>query len=174
MVSPISNKEELPKSISDTKSFLEFSSDIQFLKNELSIHIHSCCSRLRKIDCKCSTIGVILKTKDFRTLYLKEQLKTPTNFEFEISRSAFPLLEKMFTSNDLYRSVGIVLEDFNENSQEQLQLFDNNEKKEQNEKLGKSLDILEKKFGRNIVRTGFVNKNVPFKQGFLTSPQDVE
>ena len=174
MVSPISNKEELPKSISDTKSFLEFSSDIQFLKNELSIHIHSCCSRLRKIDCKCSTIGVILKTKDFRTLYLKEQLKTPTNFEFEISRSAFPLLEKMFTPNDLYRSVGIVLEDFNENSQEQLQLFDNNEKKEQNEKLGKSLDILEKKFGRNIVRTGFVNKNVPFKQGFLTSPQDVE
>lgn len=174
MVSPISNKEELPKSISDTKSFLEFSSDIQFLKNELSIHIHSCCSRLRKIDCKCSTIGVILKTKDFRTLYLKEQLKTPTNFEFEISRSAFPLLEKMFTSNDLYRSVGIVLEDFNENSQEQLQLFDNNEKKEQNEKLGKSLDILEKKFGRNIVRTGFVNKNVPFKQGFLTSPQDVD
>ena len=174
MVSPISNKEELPKSISDTKSFLEFSSDIQFLKNELSIHIHSCCSRLRKIDCKCSTIGVILKTKDFRTLYLKEQLKTPTNFEFEISRSAFPLLEKMFIPNDLYRSVGIVLEDFNENSQEQLQLFDNNEKKEQNEKLGKSLDILEKKFGRNIVRTGFVNKNVPFKQGFLTSPQDVE
>ena len=174
MVSPISNKEELPKSISDTKSFLEFSSDIQFLKNELSIHIHSCCSRLRKIDCKCSTIGVILKTKDFRTLYLKEQLKTPTNFEFEISRSACPLLEKMFTSNDLYRSVGIVLEDFNENSQEQLQLFDNNEKKEQNEKLGKSLDILEKKFGRNIVRTGFVNKNVPFKQGFLTSPQDVD
>lgn len=174
MVSPVSNKEELPKSISDTKSFLEFSSDIQFLKNELSIHIHSCCSRLRKIDCKCSTIGVILKTKDFRTLYLKTQLETPTNFEFEISRTAFPLLEKMFTSNDLYRSVGIVLEDFNENSQEQLQLFNNNEKKEQNEKLGKSLDILEKKFGRNIVRTGFVNKNIPFKQGFLTSPQDVD
>ena len=174
MVSPISNKEELPKSISDTKSFLEFTSDIQFLKNELSIHIHSCCSRLRKIDCKCSTIGVILKTKDFRTLYVKTQLETPTNFEFEISRSAFPLLEKMFIPNDLYRSVGIVLEDFNENSQEQLQLFNNNEKKEQNEKLGKSLDILEKKFGRNIVRTGFVNKNVPFKQGFLTSPQDVD
>ena len=100
--------------------------------------------------------------------------KNIEHFEFEISRSAFPLLEKMFTPNDLYRSVGIVLEDFNENSQEQLQLFDNNEKKEQNEKLGKSLDILEKKFGRNIVRTGFVNKNVPFKQGFLTSPQDVE
>ena len=52
MVSPISNEIELPKSISDTKSFLEFSSDLNFLKNELSIHIHDVSTRLRKINCK--------------------------------------------------------------------------------------------------------------------------
>lgn len=173
MVSPISNEVELPKSISDTKSFLEFSSDLQFLKNELSIHIHESCARLRKIDCKCATIGVLLKTKDFRTLYSKVQLDIPTDFEFEISRAAFPLLTEMFISREVYRSVGIVLEDFREKTEEQLTLFSNNEKKEQNEKLGQSLDKLEKKFGRNIVRTGFTNKEVPFKQGFLTSPKDV-
>ena len=173
MVSPISNEVELPKSISDTKSFLEFSSDLQFLKNELSIHIHESCARLRKIDCKCATIGVLLKTKDFRTLYSKVQLDIPTDFEFEISRAAFPLLTEMFISREVYRSVGIVLEDFREKAEEQLTLFSNNEKKEQNEKLGQSLDKLEKKFGRNIVRTGFKNKEVPFKQGFLTSPKDV-
>lgn len=173
MVSPISNEVELPKSISDTKSFLEFSSDLQFLKNELSIHIHESCARLRKIDCKCATIGVLLKTKDFRTLYSKVQLDIPTDFEFEISRAAFPLLTEMFISREVYRSVGIVLEDFKEKAEEQLTLFSNNEKKEQNEKLGQSLDKLEKKFGRNIVRTGFTNKEVPFKQGFLTSPKDV-
>lgn len=173
MVSPISNEVELPKSISDTKSFLEFSSDLQFLKNELSIHIHESCARLRKIDCKCATIGVLLKTKDFRTLYSKVQLDIPTDFEFEISRAAFPLLTEMFNSREVYRSVGIVLEDFREKTEEQLTLFSNNEKKEQNEKLGQSLDKLEKKFGRNIVRTGFTNKEVPFKQGFLTSPKDV-
>ena len=173
MVSPISNEVELPKSISDTKSFLEFSSDLQFLKNELSIHIHESCARLRKIDCKCATIGVLLKTKDFRTLYSKVQLDIPTDFEFEISRAALPLLTEMFNSREVYRSVGIVLEDFKEKAEEQLTLFSNNEKKEQNEKLGQSLDKLEKKFGRNIVRTGFTNKEVPFKQGFLTSPKDV-
>ena len=173
MVSPISNEVELPKSISDTKSFLEFSSDLQFLKNALSIHIHESCARLRKIDCKCATIGVLLKTKDFRTLYSKVQLDIPTDFEFEISRAAFPLLTEMFISREVYRSVGIVLEDFREKAEEQLTLFSNNEKKEQNEKLGQSLDKLEKKFGRNIVRTGFTNKEVPFKQGFLTSPKDV-
>ena len=173
MVSPISNEIELPKSISDTKSFLEFSSDLQFLKNELSIHIHDVCTRLRKINCKASTIGVILKTKDFRTLYSKVQVAVPINFEFEISKYAFPVLENMFSSDTLYRSVGIVLEDFNLCSQEQLILFDTDTKREQKEKLGKSLDKLEQKFGRNIVRTGFTNKDIPFSQGFLTTPKDI-
>ena len=173
MISSISDETELPKSISDSKSFLEFTSDLQFLKNELSIHIHSCCKRLRKIDCKCSTVGVFLKTKDFMTFYEKMKLDTPLDFEFDISKKAFELLNKMYSPNILYRSVGVVLEDFNQTSQEQLLLFDDNKKREQNEKLGKSLDRLEQKFGRNIVRTGFTNKEVPFKQGFLTSPQDV-
>ena len=79
----------------------------------------------------------------------------------------------MYQQNVLYRSIGIVLEDFNSCEEEQLLLFNDNEKKAQSEKLGKSLDRLEKKFGRNIVRTGFINKDVPFKQGFLTKPKDV-
>ena len=173
MISPISNEVELPKSIIDTKSFLEFTSDLKFLKNELSIHIHEVCSRLRKINCKCQTIGILLKTKDFQTEYCKTQLKFLTDFEFDISKEAFLLLEKMYRPDISYRSIGIVLENFNQSSNEQLLLFDDNEKREQNEKLGKSLDKLEKKFGRNIVRTGFVDKNVPFKQGFLTKPKDV-
>ena len=172
IVSPVSDETELPKSISDTKSFSEFSSDLQFIKNELSGHIHETCSRLRKINCKTGTIGVLLKTKDFQTLYEKVRLDTPSDFEFDISRSAFPVLEKMYRPDTLYRSVGIVLEDFNHTSQEQLLLFNDNEKREQNAQLGRSLDKLEKKFGRNIVRTGFT-KDVPFKQGFLTKPKDV-
>ena len=174
IVSPITNEIALPKSISDTKSFPEFTSDLNFLKNELAIHIHETCKRLRKIDSKCSTIGILLKTKDFRTLYSKVQLQIPVNFEFEITKIAYPILEKMYKYDELYRSVGIVLENFTKCSEEQLILFDTDTKREQKEKLGKSLDKLEQKFGRNIVRTGFVNKDVPFKQGFLTSPKNLE
>ena len=173
MISPISNEIELPKSISDSKSFLDFTSDLNFLKNELSIHIHSCCKRLRKINCKCGTIGVFVKTKDFKTFYEKNELDVPLDFEFDISKTAFEILDKLYNPSYLYRSIGVVFENFNQTSQEQLLLFDDNPKREKNEKLGKSLDILEKKFGRNIVRTGFVDKEVPFKQGFLTSPQEV-
>ncbi|MBR6127705.1 hypothetical protein IKQ21_08485 [bacterium] len=172
MTSPVTNEVELPKSISDTKSFLEFSSDLNFLKNELLIHIHSCCRRLRKIDCKAGTVGVILKTKDFYTFYEKETLEIGSDFEFEISKTAFSLLEKMYSPDILYRSVGIVLEDFKSMNEEQLSLFGVEPSRKQNENLGKSLDKLEAKFGRNIVRTGFTDKNIPFKQGFLTTPQD--
>ena len=174
MISPIASEVELPKSISDSKSFPEFSSDINYLKNELSIHVHSCCKRLRKIDCKCSTIGVLLKTKEFRSYYDKEDLDFPLDFEFDISKVAFEILNRIYSQGTLYRSIGVVFENFNHSSKEQLILFDDGEKREKNAKLGKSLDILEKKFGRNIVRTGFVDEEVPFKQGFLTSPQDVE
>ena len=137
------------------------------------IHIHSCSARLRKINCKCKTIGVILKTKDFRTFYEKKNVANGLDFEFDISQVGFELLEKMYSENTLYRSIGIVLDNFYSSEEEQLSLFDDKTKFIKNENLGKSIDKLEKKFGRNIVRTGFADKEVPFKQGFLTSPQEI-
>lgn len=173
MVSPVNNEIELPKSVSDTKSFLEFTSDINFLRNELSIHIHSTCKKLRSVGCKCSIVGVILKTKDFRTFYEKKSLKIPLDFEFDISKTAFEILDKMYDPSVLYRSIGIVLESISSASEEQLALFEDNIRRKQNEKLGQCLDKLEQKFGRNIVRTGFINKNIPYKQEFLTAPKDI-
>lgn len=172
-ISQVTNEIEIPKSISDTKSFPDFTSDINFLKNELSIHIHNCCKRLRVIDCKCKVIGVLLRTKDFKIYYEKNSLDVPLNFEFDISKIAFALLEKMYSTTILYRSIGIVLEDFKPTSEEQLLLFDNNPKRTKNVKLGATLDKLEAKFGRNIVKTGFTNKNIPVKPEFLTLPKDI-
>lgn len=172
LINKVSTEIQLPKSISDTKSFPEFSSDLIYVKNELMTHIHAACRKLRRADCKCSTIGVILKTKDFQVHYLKDDLEFPTNFEFEISQAAFPLLEKIFDERVLYRSVGIVLDKFNQCEKEQLGLFEDNKKREKNEKLAKSLDKLEARFGRNIVKTGFTHKEIPFKQEFLTKHHD--
>ena len=113
-------------------------------------------------------LSIILKTKEFQVYCEKVNLELPTNFEFEISEAVFPILDKLFDKKILYRSIGVLLENFNSNETEQMVLFANNERREKNEKLAKSLDKLEAKFGRNIVRTGFVNKEVPYKQDFLT------
>lgn len=168
LINKVSTETQLPKSIMDTKSFSEFSSDLNFLRNELMVHIHSACRKLRRADCKCKTVGLILKTKEFQVYCEKVNLELPTSFEFEISEAVFPILDKLFDKKILYRSIGVLLENFNSNETEQMVLFANSERREKNEKLAKSLDKLEAKFGRNIVRTGFVNKEVPYKQDFLT------
>ena len=78
-----------------------------------------------------------------------------------------PILEKLFDKNIIYRSIGILLENFNSCENEQKSLFEDTSKREKNEKLGKSLDKLEAKFGRNIVTTGFTG-NVDYKQDFIS------
>ena len=166
-INKITTKRQKPKSIMDTKSFPEFSTDLNYLKNELMIHIHSACRKLRRADCKCKTIGVIVKTKDFQTFFEKVDLEHATNFEFEISEYAMPILEKIFNPKTIYRSVGILLENFNSCENEQKSLFEDTSRREKNEKLAKSLDKLEAKFGRNIVTTGFTGQ-VEYKQDFIS------
>ena len=166
-INKISTETRTPKSIMDTKSFPEFSTDLNYLKNELMIHIHSACRKLRKADCKCKTIGVIIKTKDFKTYCEKTNLGHSTNFEFEISELAMPILEKIYDKKEIYRSIGILLENFNPCENEQKSLFEDTTRREKNEKLAKSLDKLEAKFGRNIVKTGFTGM-VDYKQDFIS------
>ena len=159
LINKVSTEIQTPKSIMDTKSFPEFTSDINYLKNELMHHIHNACRKLRKIDCKCQTVGIIIKTKDFRVFCEKIDLRNPTNFEFEISEAVFPILETLYNNQTIYRSIGILLENFNPCSNEQVTLFEDTKKREKAEKLGKSIDKLEAKFGRNIVSTGFYKKD---------------
>ena len=61
----------------------------------------------------------------------------------------------MHDKNTLYRSTGIILEDFSQNKEEQLFLFANEDLDSKKQKLTECFDKLEKKFGKNIVQIGF-------------------
>ena len=69
MTSPVTNETSTPKSIQNTRAFGIFTSDFNFIKNELNMHIHSSCAKLRRHDTKCLQVGVMLRTKDFRVRY---------------------------------------------------------------------------------------------------------
>lgn len=172
LINKVSTQKTLPKSISDSRAFSDFSNDLNYIKNELMTHIHAACRKLRKVGCKCGTIGVMLRTKDFRVFYDKTNLEYPVNFEFEVAEKAYPLLESMFNKKIIYRSVGIVLENFCLFSEEQLGLFDKNNRREKNEKLAQSIDRLETRFGRNIIKTGFTNKEITAKAEYLIKPNE--
>ena len=122
MVSPVVNDETTPKSIQNTRAFGIFTNDINYIKNELNRHIHTSCRKLRFYKTKCLQIGVMLRTKDFKVYYTKQDLLVPTDFELEISEIAIKLLEEIYQPNILYRSTGVILEKIGEEGVEQLSL----------------------------------------------------
>lgn len=153
-VSKVDSKYEPPKSIQDTSTICDgtFSDNLNVIKMELSKHLHNACSRLRYHRGKCSVVGVLLRTKEFATVFDKEKLIKPTDFEITLQRVINRILPKLYKEGIMYRSTGVVLEDLTFNG-EQLSLFDNGDEKEKN--LSKCIDNIEKKFGRNAIRTGF-------------------
>lgn len=146
---------KLPKSIQNTLSFPKFTSDISYIKNQLNIHIHTSCTRLRRIRCKCKTVSVMLRTKDFRVYWEKANFDNFVNFELEISQIAMKLLDKLYNPELIYRSCGVTLSNFECNEESQLNLFFESNGKNF-DKLADAIDKLESKFGKNIVKTGFL------------------
>ena len=140
MVSPVSDDIKLPKSIQQTSAMAKFTSDKDYIKNSLNYHIHRACVRLRKINAKCHGIGIMLRTKDFKVFY--------------------EMLDYLYNPSILYRSTGIILDTFVQNSEAQLSLFADNEAIEKKDKLSKCFDKLEEKFGKNIIQTGFITKDI--------------
>lgn len=160
MVSPVSNEVKLPKSIQKTSALAKFSSDKNYLKNSLNYHIHRASVKLRKINAKCKGVSIFLRTKDFKVYCEKKVLNVATDFELEISDIVFELLEKMYNPNVLYRSTGVILDTFVFNNEAQMSLFSDNVVDERKEKLSKCFDKLEQRFGKDIIQTGFIKKDI--------------
>ncbi len=156
-INKISTTKRIPKSIQDTSTFANFTSDKNFIKSELNYHIHKTCKRLRKHHLKTKNITLILKTKDFRYFCEKITLENAVNNELEIEKFVSLMLDKIYNSSNIYRSSGICLDGLCSAETNQLSIFNDNIKNEKLDKLGEKLDKLEAKFGKNIVKTGFFN-----------------
>jgi DNA polymerase-4/DNA polymerase V len=154
-VYPISDELIMPKSIQKTCSFPTFTSDAQYIKNSLHYHSHRACKKLRKLGLKTQTVGIMLRTKDFMVFHEKLVLVSPTDWEFEIFEASNKLFEQLYNPYAMYRSSGVILENLTEISQ--LSLFNSAEKNQKQQNLAKTWDCLEVKYGKNIIKTGFLN-----------------
>ncbi|MBQ6516250.1 hypothetical protein IJI31_03625 [bacterium] len=149
-------EEKPPQSIQDTSSLRKPTNDKNKLKSELNFHIHTACQRLRRFGGYCSSVEVMLKTKDFKYYVLKDKLDYPTNFELDISKVIYNLFEKIYTQDTVYRSTGIVLDDISYTTETQLSLFENNT--QESSKIAKALDKINNKYGQNSIHAGFYKK----------------
>ena len=141
-----------PQSIQDTKSFEDFTDNLEFLRSQLTYHVHNAAKKMRLWNGFCSEIGVILRTKDFNVTTLFSKLDTATNSEIDLRKQALLILNQLFRPNLPYRSIGIELRQLNYNTESQQSLFE--DLKQNDDKLSRVLDKLEQKFGKDIVKLG--------------------
>jgi len=146
---PVSDKYVPPKSIQKTSSFAKFTSDESYIRNSLNYHAHRACRKLRSRGLKTKTIGIMLRTKDFKVYYQKSQLIQPTDFEFEAQEVIKIIFPDIFIPDIIYRSSGVIFEDLTE--QTQLSLFSSVQQNFKTSKLSSAWDKLEDKYGRGII-----------------------
>ena len=150
--SPVDSSPRAPQSIQDTKSFEDFTDNLEFLHSQLIYHVHNAAKKLRNWNGFCLEIGIILRTKDFNIVSSFAKLKTATNSELSLRKQAGTLLNQLYRPNLLYRSIGVELRHLSYNNEIQQSLFDN--LNQDDDKLSRIIDDLEQKFGKDIVKIG--------------------
>jgi len=148
----VENERDAPQSIQDTRSFEDFTQNLEFIRHALNGHVHTACQRMRKWNGFCSEIEVMIKTKDFKYYAMEAKLPNPTNSDFEIREAAQKVLTALYRPNLIYRSTGITLSRLAYGAEIQQSLFE--ETKPHDDKLSHLVDELEAKFGRGIIKTG--------------------
>ncbi len=148
----VTPEKKQPLSIQQTAALKEFTTNIADLQNALKEHIHTACRKARKEGAKAEQIEVMLRTKDFRVITERVKLPSCSNLELDITPLALTLLQKMFSPFIIWRSVGITLTNLSYGNQEQPDLF--GPQKQSNPQLGKVLDELEERFGKDVIHLG--------------------
>ena len=152
----VEKEHKSPISIQQTSALKEFSSDIEILRKDLIEHIRKASQKARSENVKAGVIEIMLRDKNFRVITQKTKLNIATNQEMEIIPIALKELDKIYSPMVVWRSVGITLSNLIYGDILQNDLFNNPPKS--NEKLGKVLDELENKFGKDIIKIGKSDK----------------
>lgn len=151
-VSLVNSKEEPPQSIQDTQALEKFTDDIEILKRTLSVHVHRSSQKLRKWDGYCSSIVVMLRTKDFKVFEKECKLEKFTNSEQTLLSKANILIPQVYRQGIIYRAVGITLKNLVFGKNKQRSFFDDFE--HEDDKISRLIDDLENKYGKQVVKLG--------------------
>jgi DNA polymerase IV len=147
---PVETERET-KSISQEITFSRDVRDDKLLQKTLMEMSAEVAKQLRKNNLAGRTIKLKLRWPDFTTLTRQTTLANPTDQEEEIARAALDLLKAVRKSNQAVRLIGVGVSGLGAPIR-QLGLWDvDNEK---SRKLQEAVDVLQEKFGPNVIRKG--------------------
>ena len=105
----VNNEPSAPQSIQVTRSFEDFTQNLEYLEHELGRHVHEACQKLRRWNGFCQGVEVMLRTKDFQYYAIEAKLANPTNGDQEVRMTSLRLLKTLYRPNLIYRSIGVTL-----------------------------------------------------------------
>lgn len=114
--------------------------------------------RLRKENKYATVVSVQLKNNEFSTYGHQKKLINPISSDEDIYDVACELLKNMY-KGDSIRLVGVRVSDFTDKTYEQISLFEEAGKQEKREKVQKTLDEINKKYGKNIIKSAALYQN---------------
>ncbi len=152
-LSEVNSEPEMPKCIGNSVTLPKDITNIEKLEEVLLALAEQTTYRLRKHNMLASTIGVQIRTKEFKNYSHQKTLLTPTNSTKIIYETAKNILNELY-KNEPIRLIGIRVDKLTLPNVEQISLFDT-PKNEKQQKLDKTLDNLKEKYGYNsITRAG--------------------
>jgi len=175
---------EIRKNISTTRTFENNYSKYTEIAERVSTFAISCSEKLRKQNSCCQAITLFLSTNRHRkdlsqykpSITLK--LPFPTNSSIEIGKFAISALNKIFRSGYQYKRAGIIVSDFVQENEKQINLFENSDPKhkplmEVIDKLNSSLGQQKIKLGSQDLKRTWKMKQNRLSQKYTTSLNEV-
>jgi DNA polymerase-4 len=150
--SPVEPESET-KSISKETTFARDERDGQVLRRTLRQLAEGVGRRLRQDRLSGSTVKLKLRWADFTTITRQITLDQPTRHDEAIYTASLDLFDKVWTSGQPVRLIGVGVSGFREAS-EQLGLWEAPASSQEREKLEETLDQLRERFGESIIRRG--------------------
>jgi len=151
----LENSPPKKKSIVSSRSFGEYLTEFNELKEAVSYFVARATEKLRKQGSSCNSIAVFIRTNPFKNSpqYYNSadtKLPYPMNSTNEILPYAHRILEKIYKSGYYYQKVGILLMDFVQTKNASLSLFDPPNRL--NQIIATELmDKINKKYGREAI-----------------------
>jgi DNA polymerase-4/DNA polymerase V len=159
---PVLEVDPVPKtlysSIQKTGTFRPPTSNKTFLFSELSGHMEDACAKARYYNLVPHGLSFFLKTQDFRYASRSIDLPLPTNAPEILLQAVRKEFDKMNFKDFIYRATGVRLHGLTPFSTSQEDLFGDRNRSGKFEEIHKSIDKLEGKYGKKLVRLASTNK----------------
>lgn len=148
--SKVERKDVLPKSLSRTRTFPDFSSDRSYIFSFSLKLLLELTHRLRSYSLESGLLGFFLLTKNFRVFGLKEKFEAPTeedNIAVTIFRKMF---DRVWKDGEVYRKSGFFFGGLRLRRHFQATLFEDPTER----RLSFAIDKIHRKFGRRALGPG--------------------